>query len=168
MRKDTRVVVVKNGVPKELHNLELNTLRILENAYFAEPVVGISPELFEQMTDLLAKRVADYRQYMDENSDCDNMFVRSIAFANAMEISYDETPLLFDCILWVDRMQQEREDFTSRDINLRELKKWTRRSTKELYKEFSNWARDLFSFNGVKAVGIVKFLKYFGEVAAIV
>ena len=169
MRNDTRVIVVKGGVPKELHNLEERTLRMLENAYFAEPVVGISPELFQQMTEVLAKKVAEYSRMLDEDEDCeDNMFARSIAFAKAMEISSEETPAMFDCILWIDRMLQEHDDFTSRDINLRAVKRWTRKSQKTLYNEFYQWARDLFAFNNVTAVGIVKFLKYFGEVAAVV
>lgn len=168
MRNDTRVIVVKDGVPKELHNLEEGTLLVLENAYMAEPVVGISQELFQQMTELLATKVAKYRQLLDEDDDCEGMFARSIAFAKAMEISSQETPVLFDCILWIDRMLQEREEFTSRDINLKAVKCWTRQSKNALYKEFNTWARDLFKFNDVTSVGIVKFLKYFGEVAAVV
>ena len=167
-KSDTRVIVVKDGVPKELHHLEESTLRTLENAYMAEPVVGISEELFQQMTELLANKVAEYRRLLDEDADCEGMFARSIAFAKAMEISSMETPVLFDCILCIDRMLQEREKFTSRDINLKAVKAWTQKSNYALYKEFYKWARNLFKCNEVTPVGIVKFLKYFGEVAAVV
>lgn len=173
MQEDGRitVVVVKNGVAKEV-NVPKDIARMLEEAYENAKVVGISQSTYKAMAEMLAGKILLYKQILQEADDKE-MFAKAIAFCRAFDIYSNESPMLIDIMLWVDRSVEEfGEKFTSRQVNSRNIMSYLRGKAingkatyGELNKDFKLWARSLFSSCDLK-VGFVKFAKFYYSVVA--
>ena len=163
-----RIIVVKNGIPKEVKDLPMDIVRKLEEAYDREKVIGVSKETFLEMANILEWRLKLYYQKLDElESDLagDRMYLKSIAFCQAFGIYSDE--LLQDALMWVDRSHsQKKEKFSSKNISCRELTEVVRTRSYmanpyiQASREFKAWARGIFERAGLR-VGFVKFCKFY-------
>ena len=158
---ETRVVIIKNGVAKELHNLPGEIMAQLEKAYDAEPIRGMSRETFEALGWFFWKKLEAYEEKL-ESGDCKafDMFEKSMAFADAFDISYQESPAFFDMMMLIERSISERECFDSKSINMRNIKSMINKDWFAANKDFRNWARRLFEETGLK-IGIIRMSKFF-------
>lgn len=173
MQKDnTIVVVIRNGIAKELH-LPIDIVKILEEAYEKERVVGISQDTYNAMAEMMSYKLMTYHRILSETEEHE-MFDKAIAFAQAFDIYSDESPLLFEIMCWINREVEGNQTFSSRDINCktinRLLKSHRDEDTSITYrsamKDFKSWARCLFSSCDLH-VGFVKFAKFYYSVVAV-
>lgn len=154
-----RVLVVKNGVAKELHSLPAEVILQLENAYDKAPIRGLSHDTYMALVDFFSLKLVAYKREV-ENSTGQEMFSKTVAFAKAFDISYEESPGLFDMMLMIERCVDEQPTFNSKSINMKNLKSMINMDWPEANKDFRKWARKLFEDTGLK-IGIVRMSKFF-------
>ena len=171
---ETVVVVIRNGIAKEVH-LPYEIVRVLEEAYEQEKVVGISSATYNAMAEMLACKLMAYHRILAEGTDgaADDIYAKAVAFAQAFEIYSDESPMLFEIMCWIDREVKGNSAFSSRDINCRTINRLLRGhwdddeniTYKSALKDFKVWARCMFSHAELK-VGFVKFAKFYYSVVS--
>lgn len=165
-----QVVVIKNGIAKEV-KVSDRLAKELEEAYDRSKVVGISYDTYVAMAEMLALRVADYRQAKGELAEDVEMFRETVAFSRAFEIYSNESPMMLNMMFWIER-QAGRKDFSSKDISAKTLRYAIERAGQEYSyrlaaKDFKAWARELFHCQDLH-VGFMKFLKFYYSVITVV
>lgn len=158
----TRVVVIKNGVAKELHNLPETIVAELEEAYDKAPIRGLSRDTYSALVEFFGKKLVAYKQEL-ANTQADEeleMFKRTVAFARAFEIYDEESPKFLDMLLTVERSVENLPDFDSKVISMKNLKNLIGVDWKDANKDFRAWARKLFEESGLK-IGIVRMSKFY-------
>lgn len=154
-----RVLVVKNGVAKELYNLPAEVILQLEKSYDKAPIRGLSHDTYMALVDFFSLKLMAYKREF-ESSTSHEMFDKTVSFAKAFDISYEESPGLFDMMLMIERCVNEQANFSSKSINMKNLKAMINKDWKEANKDFKRWARKLFESTGLK-IGIVRMSKFF-------
>lgn len=168
-KNETRILMMKNGVVKEIDvkSLPKSIIESLETAYDQTKVVGISRDTYVGMTEILARMVSEYREEL-ESTNCE-MFNHAVAFANGFGINSRDSKLLFETFCWIDRnIAEHGERFSSENINSREIRAYLRSvhghcNYTEMYRDFKEWARELFSSCDIR-VGFVKLAKFYYSV----
>lgn len=163
--KRKRLFMEVNGVVKEIDMQKLsdNVVLALEEAYDSSKVVGISRNLYAYMTEFLAEQTTEYSLAVIGVS---GEAVKAKTFANKFEISYNENPCLLAGLCWVETNTLINPDFTSRDINMKNVKNYLaqlmdgRCSYAKMAKEFKDWSQNPFKFSDMM-IGFIRFLKYF-------
>lgn len=164
--KETRVIVIKNGLAKELTNLPEEMIRELEEAYENEPIHGLSRETYLALADFFSYKLKIYKEEWERmRPDEYDVATKSVAFANAFDISSEESPYLFDMMLAIERRMAEGKGFSSRDISMRNMKNLIGTDWFRANKDFRNWARRLFEETGLR-IGIIRMSKFFYGVAS--
>lgn len=157
----TRVLVIKDGIVKELDNLPEDIMRELEKEYEKTPIQGLSYDTYMALVEFFSKKLVAYqKELLDIHPGDLDMFAKTVAFARAFEISYDESPALFDMMIAVERGINERPDFTSKSISMKTLESIADLNWDSANKDFHQWARKLFEKTGMK-IGIIRMLKFF-------
>ena len=121
------------------------------------------------MAQLLAGKTAEYKRnmiYFRGEIDT-NVYRRTIAFCKAFGIDTNDQALM-DALMWVDRSEQQRKNFSSKDISCKKLADASRgsyygTSYAAMAKVFKEWAGDLFKVAGLH-VGCVKLCKFYYSV----
>lgn len=166
-KNETVVVVIRNGIAKEVH-LPDDIVRVLEEAYDREPVVGISRDSYRAMAGMLGNRVLYYQSILSDKENIE-MFSKTTAFAEAFGIDGTYTKLLFDLMCWIERCSANMSYFSSGSINMNTLLGFLNGRSNKYYsyykinKDFKNWAQPLFGYHQIQ-MGIVKFCKFFYSV----
>lgn len=164
--RNIKVIVLKDGEARELRNLPEETLLKLEEAYEKAPIRGLSHKTYMALADFFENRLAEYEAELN-NADDDDMFSRTIAFAKAFDISYNESPALFDMMLMIERNVREHQNFDSREICIKNLKSMIGMDWRDANHDFRMWARKLFEDTGLK-IGVIRMTKFFyGVITAI-
>lgn len=165
---DTTVIVIRDGVAKELKNLPESMEQALEEAYDKEPIRGLSRESYMAMNDMLMARILEYQRLTKADEE---ETVNAVAFANAMDIYSNESPLLIDLLAVIDRLVQDYpESFSSKNINMKNMINMLEALNKQPYKyskvnrDFKEWAKELFKFSNLK-IGVVRFCKYYYSIS---
>lgn len=158
------VIVIKDGEPKELSNLSNEVLIELEKAYEQTPIVGLSHETYSQLTEIFINKLAEYEIELVELEDA--TFAKTVAFARAFNISYDENPAMVDMMLRIERMLTEQKGFCSKDICMKKIRTLTNLEWREANKDFRKWARKLFEDTGLK-IGIIRMMKFYYGVISV-
>lgn len=160
------VIVIKDGEPKELSNLSKKVLIELEKAYEKTPLVGLSHETYSQLTEFFSNKLGEYEAELMELEQAEATFAKTVAFARAFDISYDESPAMVDMMLRIERMLTEQKTFTSKDICMKHLNALTNLEWREANKDFRKWARKLFEDTGLK-IGIIRMMKFYYGVISV-
>lgn len=160
-----RLFMEVDGVVKEIDMKKLsgNVVFALEEAYDRSKIVGISRNLYAYMAEFLAEETTEYSLAV---SGISGETVKSKTFASKFEINSKETPCLLESLFWVETNVLFNPDFTSRDINMKNVKTYLaqimdgRCSYAKMAKEFKDWSQNPFKF-GDMMIGFIRFLKYF-------
>lgn len=162
---NTTVIVIRDGVAKELNGLSESMEQALKEAYDKEPIRGLSRESYRAMNDMLMARILEYQRLVKANEE-----IKSIAFANAMDIYSNESPLLIDLLAAIDSLAQNNSEFSSKNINMKNMINMLEALNKQPYKysevnrDFKEWAKELFKFSSLK-IGVVRFCKYYYSIS---
>ncbi|MBR1539811.1 MAG: hypothetical protein IJ629_01280 [Clostridia bacterium] len=157
----TRVLVIKNGVAKELRDLPETIMVELERAYDEAPIRGLSRDTYAVLVEFFSRKLVAYEEELASMDPEEmEMFSKTVAFAKAFDICYEESPALFDMMLMVERGIREQPDFGSHSISMRNLKSMINMEWAPANKDFRKWSRKLFEETGLK-IGIVRMSKFF-------
>jgi hypothetical protein len=165
--EDISVIVIKDGEARQIYNLPMKLKDQLIEYYNREPVVGISKKCYVSMEQSMERRLLKYRRLLIASKGTPELFDKAVAFAKAFEIYYEDSPLLFELMCWIDRMMAEKAVVTSRSINCRSSLAYLNRGKGEAYtykdvaKEFSKVKKAIFGDDSEIKVGFIKFLKFY-------
>lgn len=161
----SRVIVIKDGEPFEIDNISAEIMMQLEAAYDKAPIRGLSQKTYLALADFFEKKLVAYEKELSKNED--DMYSKSIAFANAFDISSEESPALFDMMLMIERNVREHQNFDSREICIKNLKSMIGKDWRDANHDFRMWARKLFEDTGLR-IGVIRMTKfYYGVITAI-
>lgn len=166
--RNMKVIVIKDGEPRELHNLPQEILTRLDEAYEKAPIKGLSHKTYMALADFFESKLAEYDEELKNlgDGDTDELFAKSVAFAKAFNISYNESPFFFDLMLMIERSAKEQKSFGSQSICMKNLKMLIGRDWQEANYDFRKWSRKLFEDSGLR-IGVIRMTKfYYGVITA--
>lgn len=162
------ITVMYNGVAKVVEVPDAVS-QFVEKAYAESRVYGLGGNTTRKLRDMFATNLLEYENLVAESSPDE---FKTLSFCQAFEIYSNESPLLVDALIWIERRVKSKAKFSSRDISIENLLEKgvlghlinpTTDPYSQLAYDFSQWSRQMFVHANVN-VGFVRFCKFFYSV----
>lgn len=162
------ITVMYNGVAKVVEVPD-SVSQFVEKAYAESRVYGLGGNTTRKLKDMFATNLAEYERLVVEKAPDD---FKAISFCQAFEIYSNESPLLVDALIWIEKRVKSQAKFSSRDISMENLLEKgvlghrlnpTMDPYSQLVYDFGQWSRQMFVHANVN-VGFVRFCKFFYSV----